>query len=215
MSLVKKTQLYDLFTYFIHGKVNALVLHVCFPGEQFSYQVSAMPRYLSLVFALLVLVLHSFPSQAAPVTWNALGAFDDGAAFSGSFVYDADSHIYSMWSITTSPGSLGGFTYTDANSFVWPYSSGPGQVLFLDTNYISSGNFNRYFYLQYSANLSDAGGTFNVVGNHECGYDCSSLRFIVSGTVSSQAVPLPGTLALFGLGLAGLVFSRRKKDKTQ
>src|ERR1051326_2147724 len=59
---------------------------------------------LLISFALFVSCIT--PALAIPITWNLSGVtFADGGTASGSFVYDADTNVYSFVNVTTTNGS--------------------------------------------------------------------------------------------------------------
>ena len=65
---------------------------------------------------LLGALLFALPAHANPITWHLDGvAFDDGGTANGSFVYDADTNIYSDVSVVTTAGSaFAGAAYNDS-----------------------------------------------------------------------------------------------------
>ena len=59
-----------------------------------------------------------------------------------------------------------------------------------------------------------SGGTFDMYGVHGCGSTFADPQVCwISGTIDSLTrVPEPGTLAIFGLGIAGLTLARRRRQ---
>lgn len=167
-----------------------------------------------LVLALGVLV--SAPAEAAFVTWNLENvSFVDGASASGSFRYDAGTNTYANWNISVTGGVLSAYTYQPGVDF-----GGVGIHTNSDVDFVAfpPGSRGRYIHLNFDGILTDLGGTVNLLSgvgqwtttSFECG-NCSPLRFLASGFVTTNAVPEPAALALAGLGLAGLGFTRRRK----
>ena len=166
-------------------------------------------------------------AQAVPISWTLASVmFDDGGTASGSFVFDADTSVYSLIGITTTAGTTltSGTTYTDEHPF---YVGGSLQSLvMLDSLPAALGV--RALQLPFLVPLTNAGGTVTLggltgFGEGICGAViafCSSVsaslpfRFISGEVVGTQAsVPEPSTLLLLGTGLAmvGVRYRRRKK----
>ena len=150
---------------------------------------------------------------AIPVTWSLTGAtFDDGTSANGSFVYDADTNAYSAWAITVQNGTLSALTYDTTTSFLTLTNQDADGVLMMRNDGF------RYINLNFLAPLTNAGGLIGLDltlpssldnGSWECD-NCLIARFLTAGAVSAN-VPEPGTVALFGLGLAGVGFARRRR----
>ena len=176
--------------------------------------------------AIAALVLASVPAQATPVTWTLSGIFNDGATASGSFVWDADTNTSPIFSISTTGGTLGAFTYDNSSSYLFahPFSNANDYVW-------AKNDVSRYIDLDFATPLTNAGGTHalltanpfapgggfqNNTASWECD-NCASVPYFVEGSVTSvSAVPEPETYAMMlaGLGLLGFA-ARRRKQKEQ
>jgi hypothetical protein len=184
-----------------------------------------------MLAALLLTALATASSaEASPILWTLNQVtFDDGGTASGSFVFDAETSVYSGIDITTTAGTVmsSGATYQDEHPF---YSglSGARFLVMLDALPATFGT--RALQLPFVSELTDLGqtvalgGLFNF-GEGTCGatpcQDVSAdlpMRRIVSGEVygtpaSVAAVPEPATLLLLGMGLsATAVCSRSRRN---
>ena len=171
----------------------------------------------SLMKAILcgILAVSSLIAEAVPLTWTLDGViFQDGGTANGSFVYDADTNIFSDIEINTTAGTdFAGATYTDflfGNDFsglqVVPDASLPSLVGSLE------------FTISWSSPLTNNGGTIDVpiaveglCQNAACDV-ASAIRATEFFTGSVTAVPIPPALYLFGSGLLALIgISRRTR----
>ncbi len=181
-----------------------------------------MRSYLrtSLIMCCAVLMLGLAavfaPAKAIPVTWTLQDwTFNDGGSASGSFVYDADTNVFSDMFIATTNGSArtgaiygsvinGGDTAISAV----PFAGFPSLL--------SSPNL----MVMFAEQLTNAGGLVNVFmgqeatcNNAACTNVTGPLRFLEEGAAVS-AVPIPAALPLFLTGLVALVaVSRRKRPQ--
>jgi hypothetical protein len=165
------------------------------------------------------LLMFGGSGQATPLTWALSGAtLNDGSTASGSFTYDADTNAYSNYSISYTAGSIGAAITYGPSASIFPTTSASNLTLAL-------GNINtitNYMNIAFDSNLTNAGGTIAIsidpgfsfsASSWECA-NCANTRLFTGGVVTATTnVPEPGTLALMGLGLAGLEFARRRKQK--
>lgn len=181
--------------------------------------------------------------NAAPLVWTLENVFfNDGTSVNGSLTYDATTNVLSDFSVTTQDGLLSGRTYNPVSAFPFPDTGTIGNfnVLHLEWNDWSS--YVVFFFDGVLSNAGGTvallGGISPLLSPTEVNpaaynsttwltsWELSSTlqangsqtvdnwRWIVSGDVTaSSSVPEPGSLALFGIGLAGLsLASRRKKQ---
>jgi hypothetical protein len=184
-------------------------------------------------FASLLVAMTCLPvaAEAVPITWHLSDVrYDDGGTASGSFTYDAALSLYSAISVTTTAGSvLPGASYFDQLP-LWTSNASKAHFTVPDPDL---GDFDPAVRFEFASAMTDEGGTidllvgpiFDVIryspegwyyGVNNSSSPVGTLawqRFAVSGFITSQpaAVPEPGTLALFGVGLGALTILRRRR----
>ena len=114
-----------------------------------------MMRGLFVVCTAVAALCVPCQARAVPVLWTLSGVtFDDGATASGSFVFDADTVVYSDIDITTTDGAtLTGATY----AFDHPgFPNNPALIIVAAALPLAAGV--HAMNLSYSAPLTNAGG---------------------------------------------------------
>ena len=178
-------------------------------------------------FFCLSILLAAGQSVAAPVTWSLNDvSFDDGASLTGTFIYDADTNVFSDISILSQGGQgNSGSTAGWDNNVVFASDELGFELLSANSDEINIEQFFtcgfggclRALSLTFKSSLTNAGGLVSLgSGSIEqlkpFGFeDYVDFRNIVSGSVSATVVPIPAAVWLFGSALAGLGIARRRK----
>ena len=147
------------------------------------------------------------PAQAAaiPIVWTLHDvAFSDGGTGSGSFVYDADTNIYSAIDITTTAGTVRPGNIYAARNTLGGASVSSGFV----AHPAAAADFTGvpFLSLQFAFSLTNdalqtgiTGFREGICSNVQCSFSRGAFRTISAGTVRGSrpsAIPEPGGLAL-------------------
>ena len=173
-------------------------------------------RYLLVMIGLIFVNT----AQALPIKWVLQDVvFNDQSTATGSYIYDTDTNMFSNINVST---STIGSVYTVGN----PSSGGNSMFLALLTTDVGDLTGVPELTMALASAMTNAGGALAILADFifsggtgfsfegACNVpNCGGLdadRGISSGSVTTS-VPVPATLALFGLGLASLGWSRRKR----
>jgi len=165
---------------------------------------------------------------AIPIQWTLSNViFNDGGTATGSFLYDADTNLYSSVAIITTGGSaLPGAIYTTGEidhfgAFGPPDAhqiyliDGLGQGSLLDQHQIT---------LTYLSGLTNSGGIVDLLQDPLRSFEglCRDSiicdhpeirRSVLSGSLVTASAPGPGTYGLLSIGLVGVGAATRRRNR--
>jgi len=170
-----------------------------------------MPSLGRFLLAALPALMFAADAVAIPVLWTLSGdsdsggiRFDDDGDLNGTFVYDADSGVYSAVSLKTTAGSRGSPFFGASYDAADPASSSAETLTAVAIDSLLA--------LAFSGALSNQGGNVDLASGSESltsGADVGAERFLVGGGVIGVPVPEPSTACLVSLGLSALAAGRR------
>jgi hypothetical protein len=145
-------------------------------------------------------VFISFNASAAPVFWTLSGAdFADqsvyppvsDASLSGTFIYDADTDIFSEVNLVVSGGTMDGFLFDALNKDP------------VNEQYITGSTSNNpdgyYLWFYLGAPFTNTGGHIALLDGEFGDINCNYCTYVLPGsTATFHAVPLPASIWLFG-----------------
>lgn len=167
-------------------------------------------RFLGLGLAAAVCAMLSSAAAAAPLKWTLQDwRFNDGGVASGSFAFDADTSTYQDIFITTSGG-------TKPSRVFDTFFFGAGNSLVVTEMALADYTGAPILSAFFQSTLSSGGGTISVLGVESvCGDsgcvsgDNTGDRFLVSGSVTTNPVPIPAGVLLLATGIGVLALRRR------
>jgi hypothetical protein len=175
---------------------------------------------LALITFASGFLFYSTSASASLLTWTLNNVtFNDGGTSVGSFVYDADTNLFSNFNISVAGGDITlfpPFMYSPATSFLRP----PLDATDLS---LTSNDLQRTLFMMFEQPLTNAGGSILVQNPAGLGGDAEfsgtsppfGHRGFTAGTVdapNAPTIPEPSTLTLFGSGILamlGYVWRRR------
>jgi len=144
---------------------------------------------IKLTFLLLILCISS-SAYAIPVTWS----LTSSSSLAGSYDYDVNTNLFSNVLLSNAFGDDDHFSLA-GNAQVF----GSSSVIFGDVLTIT-----------LAAPMTNAGGT--IAFTYTDSFDGPGSGTVTSGG-SNVSVPEPASVALLGLGILGLGWTRRRTNQ--
>jgi len=165
---------------------------------------------------MAIAFLCSPTAHATIVNWTLEDVvFSDGGVATGSFTTDSITGELLSYAITTSAGSaMAGYVYDGIDdAFYCNNCFAANSFIVVNT---LGGFGDPFLQLAFTDPLTSSGNNSLVLGGWSSGSaevtnnGFDPHRDVVSGFATTNAVPEPESLALFGLALAGMALTRRK-----
>jgi len=159
-------------------------------------------RLGSVLFALLIATISTVPVHADTLqVYDVSITTDNGATVTGTLTFDVTTDTFIAPSFATVSGESGIYNGYAASGWNGTYDvindgAVPGTGLYVN---LADNGSNLYF------QFNDVGGVLSFASQSDVGYYYLMDHF-ASATLT--AVPEPETLAMFAIGLLGLVLTR-------
>ena len=163
-----------------------------------------MKRFLAVIGAVLLLAAGA---ASASIIFSLDGVtFDDGGMVDGTFTTSDDLMTLLDYNLTTSGGSLLGFTYTPATAPL-NFSSLP-SILVVETS-----TNNPILELTFTS-LTATGSAITIAPFASFEQVGADHRDVTAGqvTAGTTSVPEPSTILLLAVGAIALVVGRRRRS---
>ena len=159
------------------------------------------------------------PGGAGQTTWLLNAVFADGGTATGSFTLNSGYTALTAWNIQVTKdvqdNAFSAFTYSNTAG-----GHSTVQTKDNDTVYaVTSSSFSRGLDLAFETPVQNSGGSEKLISNPNDNSGVTSAevilqqqqnqvmdsRFITSGSVTQVAIPEPGTMTSFALGMVALM----------
>lgn len=182
----------------------------------------ASPVTFLIVIGIACMTFSQVLTASGQTKWNLSATFADGGTATGTFTLNAGYTALTAWNIKVSADAqkpiYTAFTYSNT-------TGGFQEVVSLgaDTVYsvFNSLSLSRGLALAFLTPLKKSGGAENLIANPKLFTTSEEqivpdpVRFITSGSVTEVAVPEPGTVVSFALGMVALLsFALLKRSRT-